>query len=215
MVRCVCSLSPLWKWYLLTLPCVCVPFWTLRTQSLGQNVQLVMSGFLRAQVRNQMCSFICLFLVIHYPLREIWVSLSTCMSSATNIYWSMQHFGVSRQWCGCHCVEFLMSTQMLKHQNSTLGKKYIKSAVSRVDFFVGVGRVIDKPCVILTQVQVPGAARTFLSEPAFSADSYGVSTAPMCNHMHQHPGVRKKSQTLAVILLFGPTKNTTHTDRNG
>ena len=62
---------------------------------------------------------------------------------ATNIYWSMQHFGVSRRWCGCRCVEFLMCAQMLMHRNSTLGKKYIKSAVNRVDFFVGVGRVCD------------------------------------------------------------------------
>ena len=47
----------------------------------------------------------------------------------------------------------------------------------------------------------------FLPESTSGADSsYGVHTAPVCNHMHQDLCARYKSQTLAAIPLFGHTK---------
>ena len=43
-----------------------------------------------------------------------------------------------------------------------------------------VKRPTEKPGVILTRVRLPGAARDFLSESAFSADSLKVSVQPPC-----------------------------------
>ena len=39
---------------------------------------------------------------------------------------------------------------------------------------------------------------TFLPQSTFSADTYGVYTAPKCNHTHP-----ENSKTLAAMLLFG------------
>ena len=79
-----------------------------------------------------------------------------------------------------------------------------------------VKRPTEKPGVILTRVRVPGAARDFLSESAFSADSLKVSVQPpyatacikICVHV-------KKSQTLAAVPLLQTHENTAHTDSNG
>ena len=60
---------------------------------------------------------------------------------------------------------------------------------------------IEKPGAILTRVRVPGAAMDFFTLFFLLRDnfqcrlSYGVRTAPVCNHMHQHLCTRYKSHT--------------------
>ena len=79
-----------------------------------------------------------------------------------------------------------------------------------------VERPTEKPGATLTRVRVPGAARVFLPESAFSADSDGVRTALVCNHTHTSTSVcmlqipNTGSRTLVWTQI-----NTTHTGRNG
>ena len=44
-----------------------------------------------------------------------WVSYSSCKSGATHSYQCVYYFPVSKQWYGCQCLGFLMSTQMWMH----------------------------------------------------------------------------------------------------
>ena len=70
-----------------------------------------------------------------------------------------------------------------------------------------VERPTEKPGAILTRVRVRGAARDFSPRVSFKCRlSYGVSTAPVCNGIHQHLCARYKSRTLTAIPLFGHTK---------
>ena len=61
--------------------------------------------------------FGCFFNSFH---KNIWVTIpeqgcSSCKSSATHSYKSLQHFRVSTQWHGCQCLGFLLCAQMLTH----------------------------------------------------------------------------------------------------
>ena len=53
---------------------------------------------------------------------------------------------------------------------------------------------------------IPWHASDFTSHSTFSADSYDVTTAPMCNHRHQHLHACYKSTTLAATPLLRHTK---------
>ena len=70
-----------------------------------------------------------------------------------------------------------------------------------------VERLTKKPGAILTRVRVPGAARDFSPRVNFQCRlSYGVRTAPGCNHIHQHLCARQNPWTLAATLLFQHAK---------
>ena len=65
----------------------------------------------------------------------------------------------------------------------------------------------EKPNAILMRVRVPAAARDFSPRVDFQCRlSYGVRTAPVCSHMHQHLCARQKFQCLATMPLFGHPK---------
>ena len=61
----------------------------------------------------------------------------------------------------------------------------------------------------MTRVSFPAAARDFLPESSFSADSYGVRTAPVCNRMLQHQCTRltiPNAGWVPFCTLFGHAK---------
>ena len=78
-----------------------------------------------------------------------------------------------------------------------------------------VKRPTEKPGVILTRVRLPGAARDFLSESAFSADSLKVSVQPPCavacikicvqvkNPKHRQPCCCRHTKILHTLIGMG------------
>ena len=71
------------------------------------------------------------------------------------------------------------------------------------------------PGAVLTQVRFPSAARDFsptVQESSFSADSYNVCTAPVCNRIHASMYVRMlKIPNAGSHTIIWILRNTVHT----